>query len=81
MMQTVIVVSNVVVIVVFALASLSLSFFTFIVVIVHPPHNTIPPLPSAPWPDGAIMVGSVHDDRTKNAIPAKATKTPAHANC
>ncbi len=76
----VIVVSSVVVIVVFALASSSL-FFTFIVVIALPPHDAIPPLPLAPWPDGAVVVRSVHDDRTKNAILAKATKTPAHADC
>ncbi len=77
----VIFVSGVVVIVVVALASSSLLFFTFIIIIAPPPHDAIPPLPSALWPDGVVVVGSVHDNRTKNAILGKATKTPAHADC
>jgi hypothetical protein len=78
--QMVIVVSGVVVIVVVALASSSLLFFTFIVVIAPPPHNAIPPLPSAPWPDGAVGIGSVHDNRTKIAILVETMMMPAHAN-
>jgi hypothetical protein len=60
-----------VVIVVVALASSSYLFFPFIVVITLPPHNTIPSLPPAPWPDTAVVVKSVHDDYTKNTIFAK----------
>jgi hypothetical protein len=77
----VIVVSGVAVIVVVALTSSSSSFFTFIVIIAPPPHDVIPPLLLALWPDGAVMVGSVHDNRTKNAILAKASMMPAHADC
>jgi hypothetical protein len=80
-MQTVTVVSSVMVIAVVVLASSSLSFFTFIVVIAPPPHDGIPPLPSAPWPDGAVMVKSIHNDRTKNAILTNVTMMPVHANC
>jgi hypothetical protein len=78
-MQMVIFVSSVMMIVVVALASSSLAFFTFIVVIAPPPHDTIPPLPSAPWLEGAVVVRSVHNIRTKNAILVEATMMPAHA--
>ncbi len=44
------------------------------------PHNAIPPLPSAPWPDSAVMVGSVHDNRMDNAILSNMTMTPTHAD-
>jgi hypothetical protein len=81
MTQMVIIVSYVVAIVVVELASSSLLFFTFIVIVVPLLHDAIPPLPLAPWPDGAVMVGSSHNDRTQNAILANVTMRPAHANC
>jgi hypothetical protein len=77
----VIIVSVVMVIVAIMLASSSLSFFTFIVIIPPPPHDAISPLPLAPWPDGAVVVRSVHDNCTKNTILAKAMMMPAHADC
>ncbi len=70
----------IVVIVVVVLASSSSSFFTFIVVITPPPHDAIPPLPLALWLDGVVMVRSVHNDRTDNAILADTIMTPAHAD-
>jgi hypothetical protein len=79
--QIVIIVSGVMLIVVVALASSSLLFFTFIFVIAPPPHDPIPPLPSAQWPDGAVVAGSIHGNGTKNLILAKGTKMPAHADC
>jgi hypothetical protein len=77
----VIVVSGVVVIVVIALASSSLLFFTFIVIIAPSPHNVIPPLPSDLWLEGAVVVGSIHDNRIKIAILVETMMTPAHVDC
>ncbi len=68
------------VILVVVLASSSSLFFIFIVIIAPPSHDAIPHLPLAPWPDGAIVVRSIHNNRTKNAILANATMTLAHAN-